>query len=247
MKVIRYLIISLLGVIFSCAVVTDAVAKRLVPDTEKKRIIVLDPGHGGHDHGAQGSEGTLEKDIVLKLARMIAAEFKNKYRVVLTRADDYRLDIPDRTATANHFGADVFISLHTGGSFLHKAGGATIFYYKDSARQAWMLEKGLPEQDKPVTNRILWENIQIKHIMKSKVLAKSLYDHINGNVNLVATKIQSAPLMVLEGADMPAILLEIGCLSNPVEGKKLKDAAMLSNLAREICDGIDDFLLKSRE
>jgi len=247
MKATHYIIVSLLGVILACAVAADAVAKRLVPETEKKRIVVLDPGHGGHDHGAQGPGGTLEKDIMLKLARMIAVEFKYKYRVVLTRADDYRLNIPDRTAAANHSGADVFISLHTGGSFHHQAGGATVFYYQEREEQALILEKDSQEQSNPGTDSALWTTIQLKHRSTSKILAKSIYEHINGNVNLVATKIQSAPLMVLEGADMPAVLLEIGCLSNPVEEKKLKDAAMLSVLAKEICNGIEGFLLKSRE
>ena len=212
---------------------------------EQKKVIVLDPGHGGHDQGARGPEGTLEKTITLSLARLIATELENKYTVVLTRSDDYRLNIPSRTATANHWEADLFISLHTGGSFLHKANGITIFYCKEIAAAPLTFD---PDQSKPLKSgnaQTPWKNIQSQHQATGKVLAQLIQNCINEHPGFVKSKVQGAPLMVLEGADMPALLIEIGYLTNPAEEKKLNDTSMLSGLAEGICKGIDNFFSKN--
>ena len=247
MRGVHYLVMTLVGFAFTFTFTANAAAQRLVPESGEKRTIVVDPGHGGHDHGAQGPAGTLEKDIVLRLAHTIAAEFRGKHRVLLTRADDYRLNIPDRTAVANSSGADVLISLHTGSSFLYQGGGVTIFYY-DKPQGASLVQAGdLIEPPDPATGPILWETVQAGHKRMSKILAKSLYDYMSRNGDPTQVKIQSAPLVVLEGADAPAVLLEISCLSNPLEEKRLRDVSVLAELANQICDGIDDFLLKSRK
>jgi len=75
----------------------------------------------------------MEKSITLSLARRIAAALEDDCKVVLTRTDDYGMKIFERTAAANHLKADLFISLHTGGSFLHKTSGISIFYFDDSS------------------------------------------------------------------------------------------------------------------
>ena len=91
---------------------------------------------GGRDIGAQGTGGSLEKDVVLSLAQRIESELKSKYKVTLTRTGDYRLDIPRRTDVANHLNADVFISIHTGGSFQHDAAGILIYYFQGTSSAA---------------------------------------------------------------------------------------------------------------
>lgn len=199
----------------------------------KKKIVVLDPGHGGHDKGAQGADGAFEKAITLSLARMIATELGSKYRAALTRADDYLLGIQDRTAVANHRGADLFISIHVGGSFLHKASGITIYYFK---------EMSVSDID-----RITWDNIQKRHVTRSKALAKSMQTQINDRIKHMETRIEGAPLVVLSGADMPAILIEIGYISNPGEEKKLCDTRILSEFAKAISKAIDNFLSEKEQ
>jgi len=96
-----------------------------------KKTIVIDPGHGGNDTGTKGPDGTSEKSITLILARIIESELKTKYITKLTRKDDYWLDIYSRASTANNASGDLFISIHTGGSFLHKDSGMTVYYYKN--------------------------------------------------------------------------------------------------------------------
>ena len=94
----------------------------------QKKTIVLDPGHGGYDKGAQGPDGTFEKNVTMEFARVLAAKLEKTYKVVLTRTDDYLVDSLKRTAMANHLHADLFISIHTGGSFLHHARGISFYY-----------------------------------------------------------------------------------------------------------------------
>ena len=115
----RYGVVPILGILILCFLSTGsipAVAKQPLFDAYR-RIIVLDPGHGGRESGARGADGTAEKSVTLELARLIAAELQRDYKVTLTRTDDYHVDLDNRTALANHLKADVFVSLHTGRQF----------------------------------------------------------------------------------------------------------------------------------
>lgn len=227
-------------VISLCITSVNVEAKELFFDKHKKTV-VLDPGHGGHDRGARGPEGTYEKTVVLTLARMIVSELGDKYRVFLIRTDDYQLDIPARTALANHQKADLFISIHTGGSFLHQAGGMTVYYYNEILHEAADKEKL-----KNSCDLIPWDDLQKRHKPASKVLAKLMKHHLNEKIKYIETGIEGMPLIVLSGADMPAILIEIGCLTNPLEEKKMLDTKVLADLTKAISNGIDDFLLKKQ-
>jgi N-acetylmuramoyl-L-alanine amidase len=126
-----------------------------------KREVVLDPGHGGADSGARSPDGTSEKQVALDLSRLIAAEFDGPYRVQLTRTDDYRLEIERRTDIANNLKADVFISIHTGGSFSPIPGGSVIYCYKETASER------LPYPDRSPDTLGNWDRIQLKHVRTS--------------------------------------------------------------------------------
>ncbi|MEA1949382.1 MAG: N-acetylmuramoyl-L-alanine amidase, partial [Thermodesulfobacteriota bacterium] len=202
---------------------------------------MLDPGHGGHDKGALGPARTLEKNVTLDLARMLAAELENAYRVILTRTDDYFLNIPSRTSTANHAKADLFISIHSGGSFLHQASGITLYFFKEIAELALTPDLDPSKPFKRINSRSPWSNIQNAHQTTSKIVAKLLLNRINEQTIFKKNEILGAPLMVLEGADMPAVCLEIGYITNPAEEKSLQDISVLSHIVQGIRNGIDDF------
>lgn len=211
------------------------------PFLNEKKTVVLDPGHGGDDHGVEGPGGTLEKRIALSLAQLMAGQLKKNYKVILTRSGDYWIDIPGRTAVANHLKADLLISIHTGGSFLHQAKGINIFYYKQLS--GFALETGA-DSSKPKNegnSRTLWNNIQAGHIASSKTLAEIMQNNLNSRLEFSNSKIQHADLMVLKGADMLAILIEVGYLTNPGDEKKLQSPEILSDFATAICSGIDDY------
>ena len=239
MKRLFALIICLLMSV--CFITTNGNAKLKLFNGEKK-IIVLDPGHGGPDKGARGADGAFEKTITLRLAQMIAAELKNKYRPVLTRAGDYRLNIPDRTAVANHLEADLFVSIHVGGSFLHKASGITVYYFKEMSGSNITFKGATSETYISDNDRTTWDDIQKRHITRSRALAKSMLTQINDMIKHMEIRIEGASLVVLSGADMPAILIEIGYISNPGEEEKLRDTQILSEFAKAISKAIDNFL-----
>ncbi len=205
------------------------------------KTVVLDPGHGGHDNGVVGPEGALEKSVTLALAQLLEDQLKKNYKMILTRSGDYRVNLPDRTAVANHLKADLFISIHTGGSFLHQAKGINIFYYKELS--GFALETGADSSKPPkaTNSQALWDNIQAGHIASSKALAQSMQNNISSQLGFSKSRIQNADLMVLKGADMPAILIEVGYLTNPGDEKNLQDPEFLTDFATAISNGIDDY------
>ncbi|MFC1857940.1 N-acetylmuramoyl-L-alanine amidase [Thermodesulfobacteriota bacterium] len=235
----RNLIIFIGLLLCFCAKMTEATP--LNPNAVSKiKTIVLDPGHGGRDTGVAGSNGTLEKTIALTFARKIAAECGQDFEIILTRTDDYGIDIPNRTAKANYLSADLFISIHAGGSFLRKTEGISLYYYK--------VQTDLPDTQFITTSKLseetaitTWENIQNKHIPFSQILAKSIQNGIIDQNNSLKANIEGAPLTVLAGADMPAILIEIGHLSNPVEEKALRTPGVLSDISKGIVRGVQAF------
>jgi N-acetylmuramoyl-L-alanine amidase len=243
--VIKFCIVfTMIGVIILS--LSQQVSYAANPFLNEIKIVVLDPGHGGDDNGVQGPAGTLEKSVALGLARLVAGQLKKDYKVKLTRSDDYWIDIPDRTAVANHLKANLFISIHTGGSFLHQAKGITIFHYKKLSGHALEIDAHSSKPEDTGNPQALWNNIQAGHITSSKALAQKMQNNFNSQVNFSKSKIQNADLMVLKGADMPAILIEVGYLSNPGDEKKLQSPEVLSDFAKAICNGIDDYFQNSQ-
>ena len=204
-------------------------------------VVVIDPGHGGNDAGAKGPEGTLEKTVTLDLARLIVDRLATGYQVVLTRSDDYGLSLAERTAVANRSAADIFISLHTGSSFISSISGSAVYFYQPIADSALTAEAQTPKTLTDGSLPLSWDQIQIKYQTSSEKLAKLIQHEINDTLRSSTTKIQGAPLLVLEGADMPAVAIEIGNLSNPNEEKMLQDRQFLKQIARAIARGIDEF------
>ena len=206
-------------------------------------IVVIDPGHGGHDTGAKGPEGYHEKTVSLTLARLISDRLRPDYRVILTRNADYRLDLPGRTAVANQEGADLFISIHTGGSYLKEATGLSIFYFKELQEnpEAAGVE---PAENEGRSEPQPWDTVQIRHQTASIELAGHFHSFFQNHGTVTVNPIEGMPLLVLRGADMPAVLIEIGNLTHPLEGKSLKDADFLSELADQIKNAIDSYIKK---
>ena len=241
----RYFLLIFLGIIFVCSQTLQATPKKPI-FVQQTKTIVLDPGHGGHDTGASGAQGAFEKNVTLALARMLSEELENTYRVILTRTDDYFLNIPSRTSMANHANADLFISIHAGGSFLHQASGITLYFFDSISESVLSPDTNSSKPLDKIDHQSLWSNIQNRHQTSSKILANLLLNRINEQNIFKKGEILGAPLKVLEGADMPAVCLEIGYITNPAEEKSLQDINVLSNISQGIRNGIDDFFEKVR-
>ena len=226
-----------------CAV-ANAASDPIIAEIQKK-IIVLDPGHGGYDNGAKGPDGTFEKTATMEISRILAQELSKTYDVVFTRTDDYWVDLLTRTSTANHLNADMFISIHTGASYLHQVSGISLYYYEKVSTSELMSEENSLNALKKNELQTSWSDIQNMHQKKSKTLAELIMNRIN-EVPQFKADIQGAPLLVLEGADMPAVLVEIGYITNPIDEKSLSDISSLTDIADQIKSGIDDYFEKTR-
>jgi N-acetylmuramoyl-L-alanine amidase len=231
---------AILFILLVCIFVSDANAKQ--PFFKKDMpVVVIDPGHGGTDTGAKGPNNTLEKTVTLNLAHILAQQLKARYSVVLTRNGDYGLDHSGRAAVANHAKADVYISLHTGSSFMHNINGSAVFFYQPFLESALKTEthalKPLQDSDPDIS----WGMIQAKYRVTSEKLAGQIQSRLSTLWQPQDVNAQGAPLLVLEGADMPAVAIEVGNLPNANAEKELGDARFLSRIAEAITGGIDAF------
>ncbi len=219
----------------------EAYAKRKLFEAQMP-VIAIDPGHGGKDTGAIGPNGALEKTINLNLARMIAQQLDSDYRVVLTRNDDYALENSDRSAAANHARADIFISLHIGNSFIHASNRSAVYFYMPFQGTALRTESESPQPSEDDEPTVRWNIIQTKHRVASKKLAMQMQAGLSSIWQPQEVTVRGIPMLVLEGADMPAVALEIGNLANAGAEKQLADPQYLSKIARAIARAITAFL-----
>ncbi len=216
------------------------------------RTIVLDPGHGGDKEGAHGPGGSLEKHVTLAVAKQLksALEAKLGVRVLLTREDDRTMELDERAAFANNNKADVFISLHTNASVRPTITGTAVYYlslsdYTDEARRVAIAENGgaLPTitgGDRQV-ELILWEMAQVQHIEQSAALAGIIERQLSERVRMNSRAIQQAPFRVLVGANMPAVLVEMGFISNPGEEKQLNSTPFQQAIVQSLVASVVSF------
>ena len=211
--------------------------------------IVIDPGHGGKDPGCRSHGKYLEKDITLALAKRLASRLKKEIgcEVVLTRDKDVFLSLEQRTAIANMRKADLFISLHVNAHKDNRIHGLeTYFLNMATDQQAVMVaarENATSEKSISDLQTILNDLMLNTKIRESSRLAHQVQNGMVGSAEKRYKKIKSlgvkqAPFYVLIGAQMPAILVEIGFLSNRSERKRLLSKTYQERLAVGICDGI---------
>ena len=213
------------------------------------RTIVLDPGHGGDDHGAVGPSGVLEKQVTLQVAERLqrAIESRLGLRVVMTRNDDRMVRLDERAAIANNNKADLFISLHANAAPTALPAGAGVSYLglddasgtsRESSdnRSVSVLGGGLRNIE-----AVSWEMAQISHIDQSAMFAAIVDAQLRTVVDVRPSGSQAAPFRVLIGANMPAVLVELGFLSNPNEEQKLTSASFQETLVRALFQSIVGF------
>jgi len=204
------------------------------------RIVAIDPGHGGHDTGARGSENLLEKHVAIRFSKILADQLKTKYKVLLTRTDDYDVPFEDRVAKSNHAQADLFISIHTGGSLLHNLSGVSIFYYEKPPGSAYGPDTAAHAAT-AVNQLALWDVVTPEHIERSRYLAELIKLRLLENNNNLKLTITGVPLFVAVGADMPTLLIEIGYVTNPGDAQLLNNTEVLIGYAGSILKAVDDF------
>ena len=204
-------------------------------------IIVLDPGHGGNDMGARSSDGKTEKQLVMTFAEAMTERLKKTYKVVLTRKDDYQIDVFERSAIANHLKADLFVSIHTGAGFRSNPKGVSLFYYDNPANNVTASDSQASNPAESPSTIQSWEQNRPELVEKSRYLSELIQKRLAQTDQELKLSTSGAPLIVMSGTDMPAILIEIGTITNPLDAKALNDKAHVSNMAQAVCEAIDDF------
>lgn len=217
--------------------------------------VAIDPGHGGIDRGKVSPSGIMEKDVNLDVAMMLADRLKKELgvEVVLTRTEDVLIPLDKRAEIANSAGADLFISLHCNGWFTPEPRGIETFFLapartEDEARLAkeenasMLLEN--PSIDKGELDEIefiLWDMVQNQYISESSELAEVVQRELCERVKLRNRGVKQAGLRVLKGLNMPAVLVEMGFLSNPDEEKLLVSETFREKVVEAIVDAVRKF------
>ena len=217
-----------------------------------KPVIVIDPGHGGTDPGAIGVKGTYEKTITTKAANELAARLRKsgRYKVIVTRTQDKYVDHNDRLRIARTGQADLFISIHADSASNKSARGASVYTLADRAKgrskrivntQNWILDVDLSEQTDPVGD-ILVDLAQRKTKSQSDAFAEILLSELKGKTALVGNSHRRAGYYVLLAPDVPAVLLELGFLSNPQDEKLLNRASHRTKILSSVERAIDRYM-----
>jgi N-acetylmuramoyl-L-alanine amidase len=219
------------------------------------RLIVIDPGHGGHDPGATGPSGTEEKDVVLDVSRRVARMVEEGLgvKVAMTRSTDVFIPLRDRTNFANRQRADLFVSIHANAHPRSFSEGVETYFLSseatdNEARQVAASENGVVQLESPTQRQrtdalksILWDLAQSEFQQESSFLAETVQDLMTRSLELVNRGVKQAGFYVLGGAAMPAILIEVGFITNPREERKLASAEHREAVARAIYAGLAEY------
>lgn len=214
-----------------------------------QRLVVVDAGHGGHDPGASGAVSQ-EKRLTLAAAEALKARLERtgRYRVVLTRASDVYIPLDTRVAIARKAGADLFISLHADSDSSPSVRGASVYTLSErgadrAARKAliggdWI---GPGAKGDPAVDRILFDLTQRATQNRSAAFAHTLLDRLEGRTAILRRSQRDAGFAVLLAPDVPAVLLEMGFITNPEDEQALNDPERRARLVDAVAEAVDDY------
>jgi N-acetylmuramoyl-L-alanine amidase len=230
---------------------TSQVTTRARPLSLKK-VVVVDAGHGGNDPGAHGAQGP-EKDVTLAAARALKARLERtgRYQVVMTRASDVYVPLESRVQIARRADADLFISLHADAGSDATLRGASVYTLSEKAsyraakfvnKDDWFMKANL-SGDRGVSD-ILLDLTQRATKNRSAAFAEGLLARIENQTPLLRRSHRDAGLVVLLAPDVPAVLLEMGFVTNAKDESNLRDPARRTRLMNSVGDAIDDYFAR---
>jgi N-acetylmuramoyl-L-alanine amidase len=221
--------------------------------------IALDPGHGGEDPGAVGRGGSLEKNVVLSIARRLKARLEQQanVRVMLTRDGDYFVPLNVRVQKARKVQADLFVSIHADAFVEPTARGSSVFALSEkgasSTAARWLANKenaadliggiNIRSKNQHLAS-VLLDLSTTAQINDSLKLAKSVLGEIGTINRLHKAQVEQAGFAVLKAPDIPSILVETAFISNPEEEARLSDENYQDQMADALMRGIRKYLIK---
>lgn len=225
----------------------------------KLSTIVIDAGHGGHDPGAIGPRGTREKDVVLKVSLILGELIKARLpdvNVVYTRNDDRFINLYERGRMANRAKGDLFISIHANSHRTTQPNGAEVFFLglhrTEDAFEVMKKENSVIAFEDPATRTreltdeeiILYELTNTAYIANSQSFSALIDDQFKSHAQRRSRGVKQAGFLVLFHASMPAVLIELGFISNPEEEQFLRSDSGQRLLAESIFNGIKNYRTK---
>ncbi len=221
--------------------------------SKRKLRIVIDPGHGGEDHGAVGPKGLREKEVTLSVSKKLAYLLRKKLgaKVYLTRTTDRTLTLEQRNQFANQKKADLFLSIHANAVKDRSITGVETFYLNnasdEAAKRLAKRENRAAAKPQNEVDKILLTLLQNYNTEESRRLAKNVHGNILDQLQKKYSKIKdrklrSALFYVLVGAKCPGILIETSYISNPLEEKRLGNTAYQRRLAEAVADGVKAYV-----
>lgn len=219
-------------------------------------IVAVDAGHGGQDPGAIGRSGTREKDVVLEIARAVAARINREpgMRAVLTRQGDYFLTLRQRIQRARDAKADMFVSIHADSVGNRDVSGASVYVLSEkgaSDEQArWLAERenaadlkgGVSLDDKDgMLASVLLDLSQSANITSSMQAAERVLRSIDRVADVRKPRVQQAGFVVLKSPDIPSMLVETAYISNAADERMLTVADRRERLADAIFQGVQGY------
>ena len=233
---------------------------RKEPATKRLVTIALDPGHGGEDPGAIGKRGTREKDVVLRIARLLKRKIDQQpgMRAYLTRDGDYFVPLGRRVAKARRVHADLFVSIHADAWVSPRARGSSVYVLSErgasSTAARWMAKKenssdeiggvriGAADED---VAQVLLDMSTTAQIRDSLKLASFVLNQVQTINRLHKQQVEQAGFAVLKAPDIPSILVETAFISNPEEERRLRDANYQDQMAEALMRGIKTYVDKN--
>ncbi|MBZ0272922.1 N-acetylmuramoyl-L-alanine amidase [bacterium] len=219
------------------------------------RRVVVDAGHGGHDTGARSPTGINEKDINLAIAKKVRDRLVEDFEidVVMTRETDVFIPLGERTAIGNRAGAELFLCIHANGSTNRAATGLETYFlaFEATDRQAARIaaEENRVASLDPTSpfaalaegddlKRILIDLVSAENMKASEKLAAAVQRRMVQTLRLPNRGVKQAPFFVLVGSKIPAILVEVGFVSNPYEAAALANPAVQDEIANALFHAI---------
>jgi N-acetylmuramoyl-L-alanine amidase len=225
-----------------------------ITHASQKKIVVIDPGHGGIDSGTNGVNGMMEKDLVLDegLRLAHALERTGEYTVHMTRDNDTYIPLRERVNIARSWHADLFISLHADSNPDSSVSGLSIYTLSDSGsdKEAAALARKENQSDVIAGMDLGGENSAVAPILiglaqrdtinRSTRFAMGALDKLNGTTDLLPREPhRSAAFAVLKAPDVPAVLIELGYLSNPNDAGQMSSGSWRDRVAGAIAHAVD--------
>ncbi|MCX5703396.1 MAG: N-acetylmuramoyl-L-alanine amidase [Candidatus Omnitrophica bacterium] len=219
----------------------------------KLKKIVIDAGHGGNDPGAIGRTGLREKDVNLDIAKRLARLLEAQgIKVVMTRTVDRFISLDRRVQIANNSHADLFVSIHSNANRVRSLSGFEVYYVSPSLNDSKRAYETAKDTELDLTNAsfasnsldlkaTLWDMVYTNSRAEAVALSSALCRSLDRNLDTKILGIKAARFEVLRDAQIPAVLIETGFLSNSNEERMLKNSYYRQRLAQGILEGIEDY------